>query len=269
MKRYYVYSHKEINKNLPFYIGMAECKEKGFRYSRAYRPIGHSKQFVWNDYASSVSYDIKIEKEFNSLKEAEEYEIKLIKFYGRKDLGLGPLVNLTDGGMGLRNPSKILQNKIDVNKKAVVNTFNLQRGQLPYSITVYKYDLEGNYIESYKSISEAARNNNTLCSDIAEAVKGKKITIAGFQWRLSEIIEGIGKPREHRYNNKTIYQIDSINNNVVNIWKSASDASLKLNISRTGINNCLKHRVKTSSGYKWLFEKEAKELGFSKNRLDK
>jgi hypothetical protein len=44
--------------------------------------------------------------------ESCEKEIELIALYGRRDLGLGTLVNLTNGGEGNLNPSEDVRYKI-------------------------------------------------------------------------------------------------------------------------------------------------------------
>lgn len=45
-------------------------------------------------------------------KQALDLEINLIEKIGRRDMKLGPLINLTDGGEGLTNPSKLTREKI-------------------------------------------------------------------------------------------------------------------------------------------------------------
>ena len=66
MNKFYVYVHYRLDTNKPFYVG------KGFG-NRA-----------------DISED-----------QAFELETFLIEFIGRKHLGLGPLVNMTDGGDGV------------------------------------------------------------------------------------------------------------------------------------------------------------------------
>ena len=48
---------------------------------------------------------------------------------------------------------------------------------------VLKYDLEGNYIEEYPSLSEASRNTCVCAQSILNVITGKRKTCGGFKWR--------------------------------------------------------------------------------------
>jgi hypothetical protein len=84
-----VYKHVRLDKNEPFYIGIGNLQ-------RAYTKRSRNK--YWKHIVKSVPYKVEILFEELSLEEACLKEIELIKFYGRKDLGTGILVNMTDGG---------------------------------------------------------------------------------------------------------------------------------------------------------------------------
>lgn len=72
-----------------FYIGIGTEK-------RAYNKY-HRSQF-WKDVANKYGYEVQILKRDLSREDASELEILLIAHYGRRNLGKGTLVNLTDGG---------------------------------------------------------------------------------------------------------------------------------------------------------------------------
>lgn len=86
-----VYRHIRKDKNQPFYIGIGE------EVSRAYEKK-HRTQ-VWKNIAKR-GYEVEILFEDITWEEACQKEGEFIALYGRRDLGRGPLVNLTDGGEG-------------------------------------------------------------------------------------------------------------------------------------------------------------------------
>ena len=90
MNQYYIYTHTRNGETLPFYVG------KGFG-RRAYSLKARSK--FWKRVAK-YGYTIQIEIPNLSEDEAFQLESEIIKTYGRRDLGTGCLVNLTDGGEG-------------------------------------------------------------------------------------------------------------------------------------------------------------------------
>ena len=87
-----LYLHKRKDNNEVFYIGIGKTKR------RAYRKDQRSK--YWISYTNKYKYYVEILCDNISWEEACNKEKELICFYGRKDLGFGNLINMTDGGEG-------------------------------------------------------------------------------------------------------------------------------------------------------------------------
>lgn len=94
-----------------FYIGI------GKENKRAYDKKGRNK--FWRDTVSKYEYEVQILKRDLTWKDACELEIILIAHYGRRDLRLGTLVNLTDGGDGQENPSEETRKKMSDAKQGI------------------------------------------------------------------------------------------------------------------------------------------------------
>jgi len=91
-KKYYVYLHIKEDTGEPFYVG------KG-KNNRAYE-TGKRRSNYWNNIVNKHGFDIIFLEIDLTEQEALEREIYWIKRIGRHNLGLGPLVNFTDGGEG-------------------------------------------------------------------------------------------------------------------------------------------------------------------------
>ena len=85
-----VYRHRRLDNNKVFYIGI------GNKEYRAYRRSGRNN--LWTKIADKSGYTVEIIYNDISIEDARELEEFLISEYGRKDLGLGELANLTNGG---------------------------------------------------------------------------------------------------------------------------------------------------------------------------
>jgi hypothetical protein len=87
-----VYRHIRLDKNEPFYIGIGKTK---YRAKSKY-----NRSIFWHRIVSKTDYEIDILFDNLTWEQAKEKEKEFIKLYGRKDLGNGSLVNMTDGGDG-------------------------------------------------------------------------------------------------------------------------------------------------------------------------
>ena len=90
----YVYQHIRLDRNEVFYVGIGSDS----RNQRAFNKLNRTK--FWKSVLAKTEIKVEILKENISWDDACKLEKQLIKKYGRKDLGLGTLVNLTDGGDG-------------------------------------------------------------------------------------------------------------------------------------------------------------------------
>lgn len=98
-----VYRHIRLDTNEVFYIGI------GHDISRAFSK--QSRNRYWKSITNLTPYTTEVIFECLTWDEACKKEIELIKLYGRKDLGLGTLVNMTDGGEGHVNMSPELRTR--------------------------------------------------------------------------------------------------------------------------------------------------------------
>ncbi len=125
---YYLYRHVRLDLNVPFYIGIAKFPtEKSLKklgntyhayYNRAFEKK-KSRSTFWKNIANKVIYRIDIAFETNIKEEILNKEVEFIKLYGREDLGLGPLCNLTDGGEGIESYSHTDESKQKIRKSSL------------------------------------------------------------------------------------------------------------------------------------------------------
>lgn len=86
-----LYIHYRKTDNQIFYVGYGDLE-------RPQDKSGRNKH--WHNTVNKYGYEYKILETYLSKDRACELEIIMIAFYGRKDKGLGTLVNQTDGGEG-------------------------------------------------------------------------------------------------------------------------------------------------------------------------
>lgn len=127
----------------------------------------------------------------------------------------------------------------------------------PFSKKVIQLDLNGNYIKTWGSLSDASNELNIGRPDICSVCKGKKKSAGGYMWILEEDYD---ENKKYIYNNKCgeynkrkIIQI-SKKDEVIKIWDCISDAESFYKIRH--ISDVCKGKRKTSGGYKWKYYEE-------------
>lgn len=116
-----VYRHIRLDNSETFYIGIGQNNRRAFHKTK--------RNNFWHKIVKKTKFQVEILFENLSWDEAQEKEKELIKHFGRKDLGLGTLVNLTDGGDLPVNLSEHSKNLIKEKraKQVITKESNLKR----------------------------------------------------------------------------------------------------------------------------------------------
>lgn len=138
---------------------------------------------------------------------------------------------------------------------------------------IYQFDLQGNFITSYKKLNEILKfNKNYKLNSIYGCLKYQCKSIYGYIWRYEEQINIINnipklkekyerkKPKKHEYNNY-VYQFD-LNGNFIKEYLTCKYAGEKTNIDNSSIGKVAKKIKKTAGGYIWRYKKD---INFDKN----
>lgn len=207
-----VYQHIRLDKNEVFYIGI------GKSHKRAYSQKSRNKHWVNIINLLNGNFTVEILFDNISWKEATLKEIELISNIGRKDLKLGNLVNLTNGGegtLGIERPTganhwsfgksniSVIGDKNPMRRQDVIEKFkgsnNPSFGKTPSDkaglakIPVTMTNLENDIVTDFISIRDATRflkmNGFPKAdfSSIAKCIKGKRKTCYNATWSLKII----------------------------------------------------------------------------------
>ena len=104
---FYTYAHYTANSNEIFYVGKGSKK-------RAWSNKDRTKH--WHNIVSKHGIIVKIIAYFYRSEDALSFERQLILLIGRLNVSTGPLINLTDGGVGVAGMSHSLQSKNLISK---------------------------------------------------------------------------------------------------------------------------------------------------------
>ena len=127
---------------------------------------------------------------------------------------------------------------------------NQSHNSLKISNAVYQYDLNGNFIQKYNSVYEAARCTNTQESSIRKVISGERQTANNFIWFKEQ--QDYVAPRKSGGKSKSVYQLD-LNGNQLNEYKSLSEAARTVNGDQSLIGKVCRGVKKTAYGYKWKY----------------
>lgn len=214
MNTYYVYLHRNPTTNKIFYVGKGTGNRVNTKSNRGKFYINYVKKHG-NPIVEIIEKDLSNEQ-------AIELEKYYIKYYGRRDLNTGILVNCTDGGEGCEGlkHSEDTKKKMSENRKGIPS---FRKGILnPYS----KETLE----KMSKSSANVKRGKYKERKD-----KGKTFSLEA---RI-------------RMSNGHIYPILQYNKNenFMAEWKTTTYAEKILNIN--GIRNVLDVKGRSAGGFIW------------------
>lgn len=195
-----VYKHTFPNDKV--YIGITS-----FDVSRRWKKdgCGYKNQGIISNAIKKYGWDnVKHEILFNNLseQEAKQKEQELIEFYHSYYLDpLGPGYNMTKGGDGNRklNYEKMEQlyhqglttieiaNRLNCNKGTVrEGLHSLGYTNLRRKKCINQYDMNGNFIKTYPSISEAAKETGIDYRNISDVLRHKIYSIHNYRWTYSD-----------------------------------------------------------------------------------
>jgi hypothetical protein len=221
----YLYRHIRLDKNEPFYIGIATYLKRA--YDKSSR-----KNKIWQNIIKKTPYEIEILFDDLTREAVLEKEKEFIALYGRINKGTGTLSNLTDGGEDFTG-------EWNKGRKASEET----KSKLREAAKKKKPRSR----ECYEKTAAALRGrpkSEEHKRKLSEHFKGKSNGPWKDEQRTKNLDFWIKK-----YLPIAQYDLDD---NLIKIWDNRIIASIELGLKKDHIRECLRGRRKHYAMYKWV-----------------
>lgn len=181
-----IYRHRRLDTNEVFYVGMGGKK----------RPfVKRGRNPHWTNITNKTKYTVEVLRCCETLEEAVELEQFLITIYGRKDLGTGCLVNMTDGGegtYGFKVKDSTKKKLRDIHKGKKYREYEPLTKKTKNKIgkanskSVKQYNKDNKLLNVFASITEASNVTGVTLSNIGLACQNKRNSAGGFLWKYKQ-----------------------------------------------------------------------------------
>ncbi len=235
----YVYIHKRKNDNQPFYIGVGGLLSFD-NYQRAnasnWKGLKNRSSF-WKNVANKFGFTVEIVLDNCTKEEAFLEEVRLIKLYGRQDIGTGILVNHTDGGDGRIGSSEEIKKKCGSKNIGRKWTEDRRNG-----IKKVKVKIVRSAWNKGIPATEKTKENLRL------AAKNKPPMSEETKIKIRKANKGRVLKKEHR--EKLGRKVIDTTTNI--IYSSCTEAAKFLNIPKGTLNSRLIGKCKNNTSFKYL-----------------
>ena len=179
----YVYTHKRLDKNCIFYVGIGSSANQ----KRAYET--HKRNDYWLRVKNITEIEVEVLFEDLTWEVANYYEKYLIAVYGRKNKGTGDLVNMTDGGDGVRGwvITEEGRKRMSLCKKGSVRSAESKlKNKLAHAYPIIQMTREGEFIREWDCSTTASAElfGGTGHSKIGDCCRGTRKTHKNFTWKF-------------------------------------------------------------------------------------
>lgn len=262
---YCLYRHVRLDKNEVFYIGIGSLSRPKSKRNR---------NIYWKRIVNISEYRVDILYTSDSKDFILQKEIEFIKLYGRKNLGMGTLCNMTDGGDGIsgyvfnEDQRKFISNRTrgELNPNYGVKHTEETRKNLSI-IAKNRFKYKHNHPSWGKKHSDETK-------DIISKKAKKRFEENGARkgWKHTEearqkmSLSRKGKPLSAKTREASIIKMRTdnphrkkvINIDTLKIWESAIDCSQDNNINYSTLRHNLNPKNKNYSRYMYLTEYKKK-----------
>lgn len=118
-------------------------------------------------------------------------------------------------------------------------------------VPVYCFDMNGEFIKRYDSISEAKNDMGICQGKISDVCSGKRLSTGGYLWSYTPTPPEYN-PRNHTCRCRPVLQL-TMDGMPLREYYSASEAARDLELQSSLITACCNGRRKSTGGYRWTF----------------
>ena len=118
---------------------------------------------------------------------------------------------------------------------------------------VIQYDLDGNKLNEFISITEASMHTGIYASNIGLACSKRVLRAGDFQWRYKHQFKDVSSIGKKGNGEKKVICFDK-NMNLIKTYNSLSEAAYKTGGCLSSIGDNCRGKLKTSGGFIWKFK---------------
>jgi len=236
-KKIYIGSTNRIERRKSYYKTL-KCKNQ----FKIYNSI---QKYGWNAHVFEIIWSGEANERFS-----KELEYGLLFNVLDKDMGLNlKLPKINENVPSISNElrekfSKILKNRIIKNGKPLNTRI------------ISSYDKDGNYLNTFESIRNAAIHYNITSAMIGKVLSHNyNNSSKNMQFKYGNNTSNIGKIPRWKKIQKNVGKF-SLNNELLEVLPSVSCYVDKYNYPRSSIYKCLRNIMQHCVGYKWQFVKQ-------------